>query len=587
MPIRLLPPEVAARIAAGEVVEGPASAVKELVENALDAGASAITVELEAGGLELIRVSDDGHGIAAEDVSHLFQRHATSKLATDEELEGISTLGFRGEALHSLAAVASITLLTRRREEESGTYIEARESHVTRQEPRGAPGGTTVTVRQLFGSVPARRKFLRSPQAEGGRVQRGVALYVLAHPRVRFTLVNDGRTTLTAPGDGDPREAVRAVYGAATAQGLLEVSGEHDGVLVQGLVSPPDLHRANRSYITLLVNGRPIQSRSLGFAVAEAYQGLLPAGRSPIAVLSVSLPPAQVDVNVHPAKTEVRFRHESEVFGALQRSVREALMEQSPVHAVGPLTQQGLEPTKAGLISWPPARRGTGRPLEASATPASGQAEVRATPETMDESPAEPALMGLPGTLPALRVVGQVQETYIVAEGPQGVYLIDQHAAHECVLYERIREAASQRSPEVQGLLEPLVVELTVYQDELAATQRELLEAYGWRLEPFGERSYLVRGMPMVLTAKDPAQALTDLLDKTLSEEPSRSWEERLAASVSCHGAVRAGHLLSMPEMTEMVRLLEQTRQPHTCPHGRPTMVHLSTGHLEREFRRR
>ena len=589
MPIRLLPPQVAARIAAGEVVEGPASAVKELVENALDAGASAITVELETGGLELIRVSDDGHGIAVLDVSHLFQRHATSKLASDDELEGISTLGFRGEALHSLAAVASITLLTRRREEESGTYIEARESRVTRQEPRGAPGGTTVTVRQLFQGVPARRKFLRSPQAEGGRVQRGVGLYILAHPGVRFTLVSDGRTALTSPGDGDPREAVRAVYGVATAQGLLEVSGEQDGVRVRGLVSPPDLHRANRSYITLLVNGRPIQNRSLGFAVAEAYQGLLPAGRSPIAILSVSLPPADVDVNVHPAKTEVRFRRESEVFSALQRSVREALMERSPVHAVTPPPQPGMEPTRAGLVSWPAARRRTGPLLEASTGPALGRTEEPANPilDPVGDSPAEPATVSLPGTLPALRVVGQVQETYIVAEGPQGMYLIDQHAAHECVLYERIRQAAAQRSPEVQGLLDPEVVELTAYQEELAATQMELLESYGWRLEPFGERSYLVRGMPMVLTAKNPALALTDLLDKTLSEEPSRPWEERLAASVACHGAVRAGHLLTFPEMTEMVRLLEQTRQPHTCPHGRPTMIHLSTGSLEREFRRR
>ena len=264
-------------------------------------------------------------------------------------------------------------------------------------------------------------------------------------------------------------------------------------------------------------------------------------------------------------------------------------MERSPVHAMGPLSQPGIEPTHAGLLSWPAARRRTGPPLEAATMPVSRQAggPANLTPDPVGESPAEPAPMGLTGTLPALRVVGQVQETYIVAEGPQGMYLIDQHAAHECVLYERIRQAAAQRSPEVQGLLDPEVVELTAYQEELAATQMELLESYGWRLEPFGERSYLVRGMPMVLTAKNPAQALTDLLDKTLSEEPSRSWEERLAASVSCHGAVRAGHLLTLPEMTEMVRLLEQTQQPHTCPHGRPTMVHLSTGSLEREFRRR
>ncbi len=594
MPIRVLPPQVAARIAAGEVVEGPASAVKELVENALDAGASAIGVEIETGGLELIRVTDNGDGIASEDVAHLFQRHATSKLTSDEELEEIGTLGFRGEALHSLVAVAQVTLVTRRRGEESGSYVEARESRVVRQEPRGAPVGTTVTARHLFQSVPARRKFLRSPQAAGGRVQRVVSLYVLAYPGVRFSLASDGRTVLTAPGNGGLQEAVRAVYGGAVAQALLPVSGEAGDVRVGGLVSPPDLHRANRSYITLLVNGRPVQNRSLTFAVAEAYQGLLPGGRSPIAVISVSLPPQDVDVNVHPTKAEVRFRQESEVFGAIQRSVREALLAGSPVHAMRPPGEAGVEPTRAGLLSWPPPRPSASAPSGAGAPSPLPAADRMGAEESSgvdvsggDGAAAEPAQLLLSRTLPALRVVGQVQETYIVAEGPQGMYLIDQHAAHECVIYERVRQAAARETPEVQGLLEPATVELSMPQEELVASQGALLGSYGWRLESFGERSHLIRGMPSVLTSKDPAQALLDLLDTTLSEEPTKSWEERLAATVSCHGAVRAGSVLTLPEMTEMVRLLEQTRQPHTCPHGRPTMVHLSAGNLEREFRRR
>ena len=593
MPIRVLPPQVAARIAAGEVVEGPASAVKELVENALDAGASAIGVEMEAGGLELIRVTDNGEGIASEDVAHLFQRHATSKLTSDEELEDIGTLGFRGEALHSLVAVAQVTLVTRRRGEESGSYIAAQESRVVRQEPRGAPVGTTVTARQLFQNVPARRKFLRSPQAAGGRVQRVVSLYVLAYPGVRFSLASDGRTVLTAPGNGGLQEAVRAVYGGAVAQALLPVSGESGDVRVGGLVSPPDVHRANRSYITLIVNGRPVQNRSLTFAVAEAYQGLLPGGRSPIAVISVSLPPQDVDVNVHPTKAEVRFRQESEVFGAIQRSVREALLAGSPVHAMRPPGEAGVESTRAGLLSWPPprpsasARSDAGAPSPLPAAEGMRAAEASGDGGGGDGASGEPAQLLLSRTLPALRVVGQVQETYIVAEGPQGMYLIDQHAAHECVIYERIRQAAARETPEVQGLLEPATVELSIPQEELVASQGALLGSYGWRLESFGERSHLIRGMPSVLTSKDPAQALLDLLDTTLSEEPTKSWEERLAATVSCHGAVRAGNVLTLPEMTEMVRLLEQTRQPHTCPHGRPTMVHLSAGNLEREFRRR
>ena len=569
MPIQVLAPEVAARIAAGEVVERPASVVKELVENALDGGATTVSVEVETGGLDLVRVTDDGSGIAAEDTAHLFQRHATSKLQAAEDLFGVRTMGFRGEALYSLGAAAWVTLLTRRREENVGVYLEARNGQAVRREPRGAPAGTTVTVRHLFRELPARRKFLRSPQAELGRVQTVVVAYALAFPEVRFTLRADRRQVLTSAGSGELADAALAVYGSQTAPFLLLVEGGDGAIEVDGLISPPDVHRANRSYISLYVNRRPIQSRSLVHAVAEAYRGLLPVGRYPLAVLRIRMPPEELDVNVHPAKAEVRFRQENAVYGALQRTVRQALVTLAPVPTLD-ITSALPEDRPAFSVPYV-NRAGPRRPSEPS------------RPADDGPPPSQPSLQ----VLPRLRAVGQVQETYIVAEGPDGLYLIDQHAAHECVLYEQIREAALLQAPKSQGLLTPATVELTPQQEEAAHTQRDLLAQYGWQIEPFGERTVLLRAVPAILTKKEPAQALWDLLDTSLAETSIPTWEERVAATVACHAAVRAGMGLTLLEMTGVVELLQGLKQPHTCPHGRPTMLHLSASSLERGFRRR
>ena len=332
MPIRVLPHEVAARIAAGEVVERPASAVKELVENALDAGATTVRVEVKAGGLDGVRVVDNGCGIPASDVASLFQRHATSKLTAAEDLQSIETLGFRGEALYSLAAVAMVSVLTRTPDSDAATFVEAANGRIIRQEPRGGPVGTTVAVEELFDQVPARKKFLRSPRSELSRVNAVITNYALAYPDVRFTLTADGRTPFTSPGGGDLREAAAAVYGREAAQAFLAVeTPESNGIGVTGLLSPPASTRANRSGITLFVNRRPVQSRALTFAVSEAYHGLLPSDRYPVAFLLIDVPPHDVDVNVHPTKAEVRFRREGDVFAALQKAVRETVIAVAPV----------------------------------------------------------------------------------------------------------------------------------------------------------------------------------------------------------------------------------------------------------------
>ena len=426
MPIRVLPPQQAARIAAGEVVERPASVVKELVDNALDAGADSITVEIRGGGLEIIRVVDNGAGISADEAPLAFQRFATSKLPPDGSLDGITTLGFRGEALPSIAAVSGVTLVTRTAGEAAGTQVELESGEIVRVSPQGSPPGTSVAVRGLFRNVPARLKFLRSASAEAGRVQTLVQHFALAFPEVRFRLEVDGRAAFSASGRGSLRDACAAVFGARLAQSLLEADPPDEtgpeAPSVHGLISPPDVSRSTRGQISLIVNRRWIQSRALTFALEEAYQGFLMERRHPLAVLHIAVPPQDVDVNVHPAKLEVRFRREREVFSTVQRAVRGALVAQSPV----PTVRASLEPPKS-----------FGRPPAAAAPPQETQVQQALTmfaPEGWSAQQSTPRQV-----VPSLRVLGQVQSLYIVAEGPGGMYLVDQHAAHERVLYEKVQ----------------------------------------------------------------------------------------------------------------------------------------------------
>jgi len=580
--IRLLPSDVSSKIAAGEVVERPASVVKELVENSIDAGATEITVEIAGGGGEHILVADNGSGISAAEVELAFRRFATSKVADFQDLETISTLGFRGEALPSIAAVAAVSLITKTAGEDVGTRLQMVEGKTGGREPHGASNGTSVSVRHLFRNFPARRKFLRTAATETSRVQALVTRYALAYPEVRFRLSADGARTLATAGSGDLREAIASVYGLDVGQAMLEISPEpesHDAtpVRVTGMTGPPSLDRANRSRISLFVNRRWVQSRSLGYALEQAYHGFLMERRFPMAVVNVDLPHEDVDVNVHPAKTEVRFRREGQVFAALQQAVRRAVTAHSPVPEIGRVEagrgRHGVESRARAF--WP---------VEPFAA-----AKASYGPAGLDRGANRPDTVPLPPrkALPALRVLGQVQATYVCAEGPDGMYLIDQHAAHERVVFERVRAAVSSSPPEVQSLLEPLTVDLDPEQAELLVTQQDLVSRLGFQVEPFGGRAYLLRGVPGLLSDRDPCRALTDVLDSMAEDGGFESWEERAAYSMACHTAIRAGKTLSHEEMTELARQLEECAQPNTCPHGRPTMVHLSSAQLEREFGRR
>ncbi len=573
MPIKVLTPETAAQIAAGEVVERPASVVKELVENSLDAGASEVIVEVSGGGLKLSRVVDDGVGIPASEVEIAFQRHATSKLTDSSDLENISTLGFRGEALPSIASVSNLELLTRHEGEQTGTRIRIRGGGLVKKEAVGRPRGTTVQVANLFHNVPARLKFVKSSATENGRIGSLVTRYAMARPSVRFSLTIDGRKTLNTTGSGELREAVASVYGADAAGTMLTVSAEEDGLgRVHGLAGPPTLSRAQAGYVTLILNGRWIQDRRLNYAVEEAYQNLLMVGRRPVALLLIDLPPKDVDVNVSPSKAEVRFRNDRAMFSLVQRAVRQALVESSPVHS--PVLTVS---NSASAPYTPPQRRPLGSDLL-------GWAAGPRAPET--DTPDAPSMF-TKTTLPLLRVVGQVRNTYIVAEGPDGMYLVDQHAAHERSLFEKILKERSDKRVQVQGMLAPVTVDLTPVQRESLTQSGESLKSHGFDFEPFGDNAYMLRAVPAMLAGRAPDRAFLDILDSLTDSTPIDKTEERLAASIACHSAIRAGDVLQQEMMEEVVRLLEQSESPHTCPHGRPTLVHLSASLLEREFGRR
>jgi DNA mismatch repair protein MutL len=549
---------VVSKIAAGEVIERPASVVKELMENSLDAGATQVSIEARGGGVGLIRVADNGEGVPADQVELAFHRYATSKIASASDLESIASLGFRGEALPSIAAVAEVELFTQATGETVGTLLSLKDGAVVQKTSRGRPPGTTVTVRNLFRALPARLKFLKSSTTENGHIANLVAQYALARPDVRFLLYVEGRAALRTPGTGHPRDAVAAVYGLDVAQAVLEVgAGEREAAWprISGLVAPPRLARASRGYLSFFVNGRWVQSRMLARAVEDAYHGLLMVGKHPIAIIHIDLPPQDVDVNVHPSKAEVKFRREGDIFSAVQRAVRRVLVEGMPVPRIEPAPAR-MEGEQARMA-----------PLAHS--------------EPLFERPPTPQTPALP----VLRVLGQMASSYILAEGPDGLYLIDQHAAHERVLFERVRAQVESRQVEVQGLLEPLIIEVSPRQHELLREHGEALSAYGFQIESFGERTYLVRAVPALLGEQNLAQAVLEVVD-SLAEGIGSDWQEKIAVSLACHGAVRAGQALSPEEMRELVRDLERSDLPRTCLHGRPTMVHFSAGQLEKEFGR-
>jgi DNA mismatch repair protein MutL len=598
MAIQILPEVVVAQIAAGEVIERPASVIKELIENALDAGARNIRVEVTGGGRSRIRISDDGCGIPADEVTLAFHRHATSKLRTADDLLSIQTLGFRGEALASIASVSRITLTTRSQSATVGALIQLEGSQVIRNQGVGAPIGTVITVENLFFNTPARLKFLKKENTEKRHIAMLITRYAMAYPHVRFTLEQDGREIFRSNGGGQLADVLVSALGLDSFRNMVEVSGEETGregrapTRVFGYTSVPSLHRADRSHITLFVNGRWIQDTRLSYAVIQAYHTFLMNGRFPIAVLMVELPPNEVDVNVHPTKAEVRFRDADGVFATIQRAVRRAVVDlaQTPAMRGGrytPLASDILPAWRAQRI----AERQLDMGLEL-AGPGQYTRQRLVEVETEDPDPTAipmgPGAPARPRTLPILRVLGQIAATYIVAEGPSGLYLIDQHAAHERILYEQFMDEHERHEQAAQYTLEAQSINLPPTEARLVEENMDALSAVGFEMEPFGPNTFVIRAVPAMLADQSPLEVLGGIIDDLeLGNKPGQtSIEDKIVIRVCKQAAVKAGQILSHDEMQSIITQLERCRSPHTCPHGRPTMLHMTSDQLAREFGR-
>jgi DNA mismatch repair protein MutL len=558
--IVVMPRDLALKIAAGEVVERPASAVMELLDNAVDAGASTITVDAKDAGLKLIQVVDDGRGIAADELHLAFHSHATSKITTLDDLQHLSTLGFRGEALPSIASISRIELRSRTDESAVGARITLEFGEAGPVTPCASPRGTRITVSDLFANVPARRAFVRSLRAEAGQIANLVGRYALAHPHIRFTCALDGRTVVSTPGTGNLVDAACEILGAKTVSSMITLSAEAHGIAAEGIISAPDLTRANRTAIYLFVNGRSVANRSLAFALEEAYSGYVMTGRHPLAVVHLTLPAADVDANIHPSKAEVRFAREREVHSVLHRAVADALLREHTRNHTAELSTIDTESVTA--------------------------AEQAAIPLPLVPATTQDAIPETSG-MPALRVFGQANATFIIAEGPSGLYMIDQHAAHERIIFDRLDAQFDSATVPMQPLLEPASVTITPAQMSALEGNISLLHTAGFDVEPFGTDGCLVRAVPSVAGNSSPAELITEVLSEMENCIEPRAARERALASMACKAAVKAGSALDVAEMRELVLQLERTPRPATCPHGRPTMIHLSHSQLEREFGRR
>jgi DNA mismatch repair protein MutL len=727
MPIKQLAPEVAAKIAAGEVVERPASVVKELIENSIDAGATQIRVDLINGGLQLIRITDNGCGIPADELPIALARHATSKVTQIDDLEHIRSLGFRGEALASIAAVAEVTLLSRQHGTAQGAQIEASNGLISEITTAASAEGTTITVRNLFSSVPARLKFLKSRNTEVSHCHHLLQQYALAYPEIRFNVFSEGRQIFATPGDGKLSSVLVEVYGLQIAEQMVPMrnvqqSNETEYPVVTGYVSRPTCYKSTRQYISFFVNRRWVMSRMLTAAVEGAYHSLLLTGRHPIAVVNIQIDPTLLDVNVHPAKTEIRFLKERRVFSAILKATRQALLEEPEVpkwHPTPPpaktvsisassssssdmldeeftIDNETTTPanshdeiaqslpldspwitvaeeetgTKPPILSrlWQSHIRSAtkqndstdvinlvstsstdelafiSRTTKKSDAPSSALAPkqdnlmdahidnkpevstflpdkssiifndliqsefVHTTPNKPNPSPsalvpesigttASPSI-SIPagdGTstsrLPHLRVIGQLAQSYIVTEGQDGsMYLIDQHAAHERILLERMVAAMKSRQSISQLLLTPINLELAPRELEAIEEYQKQLEQIGFSFAILENSALEIHAVPSVLVKQMNARSLHELLVDLTSEENlghTETWEERALANVACKAAIKANYFLTVSEMREMIEQLEQTRAPYSCCHGRPTMVHFSPSALAHAFERR
>jgi DNA mismatch repair protein MutL len=644
--IRILPEAVANKIAAGEVVERPASVVKELLENSLDGGADRVEISAEGGGKRLIRIVDDGEGMSHDDALLAFERHATSKIRTAEDLFEIATLGFRGEALPSIAAVSRLVLETKHASESAGTRVEVAGGKLRDVKEVAWPQGTRVEVRDLFFNTPARRKFLKSESTELGHIATLVTHYALAHPEKSFRLASLTNEILNVSPVASHRERLYQVMGGQTLEQLLEMApverriltpalpeageeeepaGEAPVVRVRGFVSRPDVQKLNRNNIYFFVNRRLVRDRLILHAITEAYRNILPAKVFPVALIFLELPPAEVDVNVHPSKIEVRFRHSSFMHDLVRDSIRQALLATRPVASFPmsrsappaglaveaadvadrlaeepPLMRGAMTPSEPGR----PPRRAAGGDFDFSSPPLEPRAQrlplesvlapyapvAPSAPLPVEPCEVDAAASAAPRELPLdLQPLGQVQESFIVAVNSAGLWIVDQHAAHERVLFDRHVRQRQERKVEAQRLLMPIIVELKPEQQVTYQAIADELVANGFEVEPFGQRTVAVKTAPAEIPADEVEKLMIEILEGASQQGATISLDVlrgRIAASISCHAAIKVNMALDRTKMDWLLQALGRTDCPMTCPHGRPTVLRYGMKELQKAFKR-
>jgi len=637
--IHKLSPNLADMIAAGEVVERPASVIKELVENAIDAGATQITVEIKNGGVTFMRVTDDGSGMSAEDAPTAFLRHATSKISTPDDLGNIVTMGFRGEALAAISAVSRIDLLTKTADADAGTSVRVEAGNVLDVSPAGCPDGTTIIVRDLFYNTPARMKFLKRDSVEGSYIAGAVQRQAMSHPEIAFRFIRDGKPELSTPGDGKLLSAIYAAMGRQAAKEMVAVSGTSDGVTVQGYAGKPTANRGSRSFQHFFVNGRYVKSKMMTAALEEAYKNQIMVGRFPICVLHITVPPTAVDVNVHPAKTEVKFLREGDVFDAIHYIVLGALNRapDRPEMAMPKQKPQSgfyqtmtaemyrakqAEPEKSTLsrsdqasakeflsvlqqraerssvlpvrdsVRMVPSPEGSvpaaprPEPVPETAAPEQTAMELPPVPEPKaPEVPKEEIVEKKPETAP-YRIIGQAMDTYIIVEQGDELLLFDKHAAHERILFEKLR--AREREIMSQVLLAPLQTELGREESAVLLEHADLMERLGFALEDFGGDTLLVRAIPADIDEKDAEATLSQLAADLMGgkkPDPDTVFDE-LLHTVACKAAIKGGRKTDPKEIAALVAELMARDDIKYCPHGRPVCITITRSHLERQFKR-
>ena len=589
--IHRLPAELANQIAAGEVVERPSSIVKELVENALDAGATRIVVDVEHGGTTLVRVSDDGEGMSPDDALLCLERHATSKIARFTDLSDLGTFGFRGEALPSIASVSRLLLRTRARGADEGVEVAVEGGRAPALSPSGGAVGTTIEVRDLFFNVPARRKFLKATATESAHVSDVLLGMALARYDVTFVLTRDGRPVREHLRVGSRAERARAVM-SSDGVSLVECRAERGPIRIQAMLAPPERARAGATGLSVLVNGRPVRDRQLVRAVSQAYGSVLEAGRYPLGVVWIDVPPEVVDVNVHPQKAEVRFSDARGLFDAVTRELHASLGHAFGLPALGPHSQA---PISRGPVPTLRALEGFTR------TAIDAQVERALMPEGNLFAQPEPAITGPePGTVEreplfegrggygALRYVGQVRGTFLICEGEDGLYILDQHAAAERVTFERLKKSHATRGVGMQRLLVPEVVPLTPGEVAMLEENAEEVSRLGVEVRAVGDSAVAVHGVPELLVRAEPARLVRDLVAEVsrTAGRPFRGAVDLVLATMACHGSVRAGDALSAEEVMALLRALDDVDFAGHCPHGRPLVMRMSFGELERKVGR-